>query len=68
MTASCDASLKRLGVDHIDLYYQHRVDLEQNAAATDLVLTVDDLARLAADVPADAVVGDRYPDMRTVER
>ena len=24
--ASCDASLKRLGVDHIDLYYQHRVD------------------------------------------
>ncbi len=23
---SCDASLKRLGVDHIDLYYQHRVD------------------------------------------
>ncbi len=24
--ASCDASLKRLGVEHIDLYYQHRVD------------------------------------------
>jgi aryl-alcohol dehydrogenase-like predicted oxidoreductase len=23
---SCDASLARLGVDHIDLYYQHRVD------------------------------------------
>jgi aryl-alcohol dehydrogenase-like predicted oxidoreductase len=23
---SCDNSLKRLGVDHIDLYYQHRVD------------------------------------------
>ena len=22
----CDASLKRLGTDHIDLYYQHRVD------------------------------------------
>ena len=22
----CDASLKRLGVDHIDLFYQHRVD------------------------------------------
>jgi aryl-alcohol dehydrogenase-like predicted oxidoreductase len=22
----CDESLKRLGVDHIDLYYQHRVD------------------------------------------
>jgi aryl-alcohol dehydrogenase-like predicted oxidoreductase len=24
----CDASLRRLGVDHIDLYYQHRVDPE----------------------------------------
>ncbi len=26
--SACDASLKRLGVDHIDLYYQHRVDTE----------------------------------------
>jgi aryl-alcohol dehydrogenase-like predicted oxidoreductase len=24
--ASCDASLRRLAVEHIDLYYQHRVD------------------------------------------
>jgi aryl-alcohol dehydrogenase-like predicted oxidoreductase len=24
---ACDASLQRLGVDHIDLYYQHRVDV-----------------------------------------
>ena len=24
--SACDASLKRLSVDHIDLYYQHRVD------------------------------------------
>src|SRR5579862_4190698 len=24
--SSCEASLRRLGVDHIDLYYQHRVD------------------------------------------
>jgi aryl-alcohol dehydrogenase-like predicted oxidoreductase len=24
--AACDASLKRLGIDSIDLYYQHRVD------------------------------------------
>jgi len=23
---ACDASLSRLGVDHVDLYYQHRVD------------------------------------------
>jgi aryl-alcohol dehydrogenase-like predicted oxidoreductase len=25
---ACDASLERLGVDHIDLYYQHRVDTD----------------------------------------
>ena len=24
---ACDASLRRLGLDHIDLYYQHRVDV-----------------------------------------
>ncbi len=24
--SACDAILKRLGVDHLDLYYQHRVD------------------------------------------
>src|ERR1700738_3521038 len=26
VSSACDASLQRLGVDHIDLYYQHRVD------------------------------------------
>ncbi len=26
--AACNASLKRLNIDHIDLYYQHRVDSE----------------------------------------
>ena len=26
--SACDASLQRLGVDHIDLYYQHRVDAQ----------------------------------------
>ena len=26
--ATCDASLRRLGTDYSDLYYQHRVDLE----------------------------------------
>ncbi len=35
--AACDASLMRLGVDHIDLYYQHRVDaktpIEETAGA-----------------------------------
>jgi aryl-alcohol dehydrogenase-like predicted oxidoreductase len=40
--SACDASLKRLGVDHIDLYYQHRVDAgvpieETVGAMSDLV-------------------------------
>jgi aryl-alcohol dehydrogenase-like predicted oxidoreductase len=40
--AACEASLRRLGVDHIDLYYQHRVDpqtpIEDTVAAlADLV-------------------------------
>ena len=34
---ACDASLRRLGVDHVDLYYQHRVDptvpIEETVAA-----------------------------------
>jgi len=33
--AVCDASLKRLGTDHIDLFYQHRVD--QSVAIEDTV-------------------------------
>jgi aryl-alcohol dehydrogenase-like predicted oxidoreductase len=37
--ASCDASLRRLGVDHIDLYQMHRLDpetpLEESLAAFD---------------------------------
>jgi aryl-alcohol dehydrogenase-like predicted oxidoreductase len=28
VASACDASLKRLNVDHVDLYYQHRVDLD----------------------------------------
>ena len=39
--ASCDASLKRLGTDTIDLYYQHRVDPE-----TPIEETVDAMAEL----------------------
>lgn len=39
--ASCDASLKRLGVDYIDLYYQHRVD-----PATPIEETVGAMAEL----------------------
>lgn len=41
--AACDASLKRLGVDHIDLYYQHRVD--RNTPIEDTVGAMADLVR-----------------------
>ena len=39
----CDASLKRLGVDHIDLYYQHRVD--RNVPIEDTVGAMAELVR-----------------------
>jgi aryl-alcohol dehydrogenase-like predicted oxidoreductase len=40
---ACDASLGRLGVDHIDLYYQHRPDTE-----TPIEETVGAMAELVA--------------------
>jgi len=40
---ACDASLARLGTDHIDLYYQHRVDPE-----TPIEDTVGAMAELVA--------------------
>jgi aryl-alcohol dehydrogenase-like predicted oxidoreductase len=41
--AACDMSLKRLGVDHIDLYYQHRVD--PNVPIEDTVGAMADLVK-----------------------
>jgi aryl-alcohol dehydrogenase-like predicted oxidoreductase len=41
--AACDASLERLGTDHIDLYYQHRVDPK-----TPIEETVGAMAELVA--------------------
>lgn len=41
--AACDASLERLGVDHIDLYYQHRVD--RTVPIEDTVGAMADLVR-----------------------
>src|SRR6266545_3084556 len=42
--SACDASLRRLGVDVIDLYYQHRVD-----QSTPIEETVGALAALVAE-------------------
>jgi len=44
MREACERSLKRLGVDHIDLYYQHRVD-----ADTPIEETVGAMAELVAE-------------------
>jgi aryl-alcohol dehydrogenase-like predicted oxidoreductase len=41
--SACDASLKRLGIDHIDLYYQHRVDA--NTPIEDTVGAMADLVK-----------------------
>jgi len=42
--ARCEDSLKRLGIDHIDLYYQHRVD-----PATPIEETVGAMAELVGE-------------------
>ncbi|HET7299535.1 MAG TPA: aldo/keto reductase [Oleiagrimonas sp.] len=41
--AACEGSLKRLGVDHIDLYYQHRID--PNVPIEETVGAMADLVR-----------------------
>jgi aryl-alcohol dehydrogenase-like predicted oxidoreductase len=60
--ASCDASLKRLKTDYIDLYYQHRVD-----SATPIEETVGAMAEL---VKAGKVryIGLSEADSETIAR
>ena len=41
--------------------------LEENVAAADVVLSPEDLRRIADAVPADAVVGERYGDMSHID-
>jgi aryl-alcohol dehydrogenase-like predicted oxidoreductase len=42
--------------------------LEENAAAADVTLTPEDLARIDEAAPVGATVGARYPDMSSVHR
>jgi aryl-alcohol dehydrogenase-like predicted oxidoreductase len=48
--SACDASLRRLGVDHVDLYYQHRVDpsvaIEETVGAMAELVTAGKVRRL----------------------
>jgi aryl-alcohol dehydrogenase-like predicted oxidoreductase len=59
---ACDASLKRLGVDHVDLYYQHRVDAN---------VPIEDTVGAMADLVAAGKVrflGLSETSARTLER
>jgi aryl-alcohol dehydrogenase-like predicted oxidoreductase len=60
--SACDASLKRLGIDHIDLYYQHRVD--RNTPIEDTVGAMAELVR-AGKV---RYLGLSEPSAQTIER
>jgi aryl-alcohol dehydrogenase-like predicted oxidoreductase len=41
--------------------------LEENVGAAAVQLTQQDLAELARAVPVEAVVGERYPDMSSID-
>jgi aryl-alcohol dehydrogenase-like predicted oxidoreductase len=57
---SCDGSLLRLGVDHIDLYYQHRVDpdtpIEETVGAMGELVTEGKVRFLGLSEAAPATV------------
>src|SRR5882724_9951734 len=58
--SACDASLKRLGVDHIDLYYQHRVDpktpIEETAGAMAELVKAGKVRHLGLSEAAPATI------------
>ena len=47
---------------------KRRTYLEENAAAADIALTPDDIAEIASAVPPDAVAGERYASMASIDR
>jgi aryl-alcohol dehydrogenase-like predicted oxidoreductase len=57
---ACDASLQRLGVDHIDLYYQHRVDpsvpIEETIGAMADLVTAGKVRHLGMSEAAPATI------------
>lgn len=58
--SACDASLARLGVDHIDLYYQHRVDrtvpVEETWGALAELVTAGKVRHLGISEAAPATI------------
>ena len=57
---ACNASLRRLGVDHIDLYYQHRVDpnvpIEETVGAMAELVTAGKVRHLGLSEAAPATI------------
>ncbi|HEX4433751.1 MAG TPA: aldo/keto reductase [Acidimicrobiales bacterium] len=57
---ACDGSLQRLGVDHIDLYYQHRVDpdtpIEETVGAMGELVTEGKVRYLGLSEAAPATI------------
>ncbi len=58
--SACDASLQRLGVDHIDLYYQHRVDksvpIEETVGAMGELVTAGKVRHLGLSEAAPETI------------
>jgi aryl-alcohol dehydrogenase-like predicted oxidoreductase len=58
--AACDASLSRLGVDHIDLYYQHRVDktvpIEETVGAMAELVQAGKVRRIGLSEASEATI------------
>jgi aryl-alcohol dehydrogenase-like predicted oxidoreductase len=58
--SACDGSLSRLGVDHIDLYYQHRVDpetpIEETVGAMSELVTLGKVRYLGLSEAAPATI------------
>ncbi|HEY5252755.1 MAG TPA: aldo/keto reductase [Acidimicrobiales bacterium] len=58
--SACDASLRRLGVEHIDLYYQHRVDpetpIEDTVGAMAELVTAGKVGHLGLSEAAPATI------------
>jgi aryl-alcohol dehydrogenase-like predicted oxidoreductase len=68
---ACEASLARLGVDHIDLYYQHRSDpgvpIEETVGAMAELVAAGKVRYLGLSEAAPDTLR-RAPDRRTAER
>ncbi len=47
---------------------KRRKYLEDNVQAASILLSASDLARLESNAPVGVTLGDRYPDMSTVNR